>query len=67
MGDGGGSPARHPLAGVARTDALRRDQCRSADRARDMQIPRSLDALYGHMDFGIYLGGEDERSDRRRR
>jgi uncharacterized protein YcbX len=23
--------------------------------ARDMQIPRNLDALYGHGDFGVYL------------
>ena len=53
--EGGIAVAGMRLAGVARTTRCAATNVDPETGRRDMQIPRSLDALYGHMDFGIYV------------
>ncbi len=46
------------LAGESRTERCAATNVDPATGARDMQIPRSLASLYGHIHFGIYLVAE---------
>jgi uncharacterized protein YcbX len=43
------------LRGLERTTRCAATNVDPENGHRDMEIPRALDALYGHMDFGIYL------------
>lgn len=46
------------LGGESRTTRCAATNVDPLTGARDMQIPRALDAHYGHCDFGIYLRAE---------
>ena len=46
------------LAGESRTERCAATNVDPATGARDMQIPRTLMGLYGHIDFGIYILAE---------
>jgi uncharacterized protein YcbX len=46
------------LGGESRTTRCAATNVDPQSGARDMEIPRALEALYGHADFGIYLRAE---------
>lgn len=46
------------LGGESRTTRCAATNVDPQSGARDMEIPRALEALYGHADFGIYLQAE---------
>jgi uncharacterized protein YcbX len=54
------------LGGESRTTRCAATNVDPQSGARDMEIPRALEALYGHADFGIYLRADNAGLDRRR-